>query len=80
MDQRRWGVARGLFDMAADLPPAEWDSWLLRECEDVELRAEVRAMLEADQECSGSKLLPGRVSDFIARYAPRASPKRPAAG
>ena len=71
MDRQRWGMARELFDTAVELPASEWDAWLLQECDDSELRDEVRGMLEADLRSAETTMLPGRVSEFIAEYAPR---------
>lgn len=76
MDRQRWGVAKDLFETAVELPVSDWDAWLLRECDDSELRAEVRAMLEADLRTAETMMLPGRVSEFIAEYAPRVSALR----
>lgn len=80
MDRQRWGMARELFETAVELPPAAWDAWLLHECADSELRIEVRAMLEADLRAAGTLMLPGRVSEFIAEYAPRTAGARPRRG
>ena len=80
MDRQRWGMARDLFETAVELSPSAWDAWLLRECADSELRGEVRAMLEADLRTSESPMLPGRVSEFVAEYAPRAAGSRPRQG
>ena len=76
MDRQRWGMARDLFETAAELPATEWDAWLARECKDDALRAEVRAMLEADLRTDETTMLPGRVSEIVARYAPRLAASR----
>lgn len=76
MDRLRWGMARSLFETAVELPASEWDMWLARECDDSALRVEVRAMLEADLCSAQTTMLPRRVSEFIAEYAPRASTPR----
>ena len=71
MDAQSWGMARQLFEAAVELPPEEWDAWLAAHCEHVEMREEVRAMLEGDLRASESDILPVRVSEFIAHYGPR---------
>ncbi|HEY6943203.1 serine/threonine-protein kinase, partial [Dokdonella sp.] len=72
MDAQRWRRARELFDALVDTPAAEWPARVAAACaDDAEVRAEVLAMLRADQ-ASGSgtdfdACLPAAVADIAGR-------------
>ena len=68
MDPDRWRQARALFEAVADHPEAEWDAQLALRCDDAALRAEARALLEADRD-AGVTGLPARSPDFVAALA-----------
>ncbi|MBB5207201.1 protein kinase domain-containing protein [Chiayiivirga flava] len=76
MDRERWQRTRELFEHALDLPETERDAWLRRECDDITLRDDVRAMLVADARTGTPTSLPERVPDLIADYAQRAAEAR----
>lgn len=48
MDTQRWSELRYLFDAAVDLPPQQWDDFLLLASGDVALRRDVAALLHVD--------------------------------
>jgi serine/threonine protein kinase len=69
MDPTRWQQARALFDVAADLPASEWDALLEARCADASIRAEARALLEADRDARATAPMSGRAPDLLAALA-----------
>ncbi len=70
MDAPRWHRVRELFDQAIELPEAEWETALARQCADDDaLRAEVLALLRADASASGRTEMRARAPDVVAGLA-----------
>jgi len=69
MDAPRWNRVRELFDQTIDLPEAEWETALARQCDDDALRGEVLALLRADAAASGRTEMRARAPDVVARLA-----------
>ena len=71
MNPERWRRAREIFDELADLPRGKWPVRLAELCDgDDELRAEVRALLEADaQTTGGESILADRAPAMLADFA-----------
>jgi eukaryotic-like serine/threonine-protein kinase len=79
VDTARWEQLQSLFHRAIDLPAAQRDALLARECADAEMRAEVHALLEEDAR-SASLLDEGvaRLADRVLGTAvPPLIPKQP---
>ena len=68
MDPERWHRARALFELALDYAPAQWDA-LLAGCDDAEVRAEARALLNADLHHSTTSALAARAPDLLEALA-----------
>lgn len=69
MDPQRWQRVRALFDAAVDLPESEWEALLRARCEDDEIRAEARALLDADRARQAATSLSGHSPDLLAALA-----------
>lgn len=76
MNPEQWRIARDLFEAAVELPRSEWDGLLQRSCDDQYLRAEVRAMLEADAPAGEAGGLLDRAPDLVGDYTRQAAEQR----
>jgi serine/threonine-protein kinase len=82
-DRDRFQAAMALVDRALDLPAAEREAFLARECPDPGLRAEAKRLLDADSDAEAGALLSGpagaRMPSALASLAPP-GPARDLAG
>jgi eukaryotic-like serine/threonine-protein kinase len=70
MDPQRWQRVRALFDQVVEQAPAQWDGWLAQRCDDDALRAEVRALLDADlQQTTRAARLTQQAPELLAELA-----------
>ena len=66
MDSDRWKRTRALFDEAAELPAEQWNSFLERHCDDPDIAADVRELLQADAEAASHTSLSEQAPDLFA--------------
>jgi len=76
MNPQQWRVALELFEASVDLPRASWTDWLESRCPDKFVRAQVRAMLEADALSRAATGVFNQVPDLLSDYTRSAAQAR----
>jgi eukaryotic-like serine/threonine-protein kinase len=70
MKPQRWQQLKPLFQGALERPEAHRDDWLRQACDDPELRAEVKALLDAHDSAGDFLEVPAAVADELADGQP----------